>query len=456
MTQQLNNTKFVELRKTYDSFIYHDYSYNWDSLHVNLEFHFSVDNEIYFTPKLQLKFHRSNQLDVLPDKVIKNIVFHIGMVELISYWKSLCPKKVIVKPYKLDKFQIEWWKKTYFMGLGEFFHINGILTDQNTFMDIFCEGEEQARPATLSLEDNYMVPVGGGKDSVVTLNLLKEKVEIVPMAVNPGKNSLDCINLMGFSDDNFIHFKRTLDTKLLELNTQGFLNGHTPFSALLAFVSLLGAAAFGIKNIALSNESSANEPTIIGTDVNHQYSKSFEFENDFRNYYARYISPDFNYFSFLRPFKEIQIAKLFASYNEFHAVFRSCNAGSKTNSWCCNCSKCLFAFIILSPFIEISRLIEIFGENLFAKKSLQSVMKELIGESEEKPFECIGTIDEVNMALCEFVRKNPNRSDELIDFYKLTNSYSTFVSNNFDAFMMELGRNHFLNAKEFEILENSL
>lgn len=456
MTQQLNNPKFVELRNTYDSFIYHDFSYSWNSGQLNMEFNFSVDDIFYFTPKLQLKLNRPDHLNSLPIEILENLIFHIGMVELISYWKAICPKKVVIKPYKLDNFQLDWWKKIYFLGLGEFFHINGITTDKNDFLEIICEGEKQTHAATLSLQDKYIVPVGGGKDSVVTLNLLKEKFEIVPMAVNPGKNTLDCINLIGSSIDNFIHFKRTLDPKLLELNAQGYLNGHTPFSALLAFASLLSAAVFGIKNIALSNESSANEPTIIGTEVNHQYSKSFEFETDFRNYYNRYISPDFNYFSFLRPLKEIQIAKLFASFTEFHPVFRSCNAGSKTNSWCCNCSKCLFAFIILSPFIEISKLTSIFGENLFTKKSLQTVMNELIGETTEKPFECIGTIDEVNMALCEFIRKNPERSDDLIRFYTKTKSYALFEKNSFDDFMNELGINHFLNPRELEILENSL
>ncbi|KAF5030046.1 hypothetical protein DSECCO2_642240 [anaerobic digester metagenome] len=155
----------------------------------------------------------------------------------------------------------------------------------------------------------------------------------------------------------------------------------------------------GVSDIALSNESSANESTVPGTDVNHQYSKSFEFEQDFRDYYEKYISEGFNYFSFLRPLTELQIAELFSKMTAYHAVFRSCNAGSKEDIWCGKCPKCLFANIILSPFLPPEKLKEIFGSDLFDSRVLVTAFDELNGKIPVKPFECVGTVSEVNEAI---------------------------------------------------------
>lgn len=46
-------------------------------------------------------------------------------------------------------------------------------------------------------------------------------------------------------------------------------------------------------------------------------------------------------------------------------------------------------------------MVEIFGENLLDKISLIPLMKQLSGLASEKPFECVGTIDEVNSALSD-------------------------------------------------------
>ena len=67
---------------------------------------------------------------------------------------------------------------------------------------------------------------------------------------------------------------------MLQLNSEGYINGHTPFSAIVAFSSVLTAALNGQKYITLSNENSANESTVKDSKVNHQYSKSYEFELD--------------------------------------------------------------------------------------------------------------------------------------------------------------------------------
>jgi hypothetical protein len=199
--------------------------------------------------------------------------------------------------------------------------------------------------------------------------------------------------------DDIIVLQRQIDPKLLELNATGYLNGHTPFSAMLAFYTLLLSAVTGIRDVALSNESSANEPTIPGTHINHQYSKSLEFEQDFAQYVRDFMGDANHYYSHLRPLTELQIAERFAQYPQYFPVFKSCNAGSKENRWCCNCPKCLFAYIILAPFVSREDLKNIFGEELLNKPELVKTFDELTGLSPIKPFECVGTLREVNEAI---------------------------------------------------------
>ena len=337
----------------------------------------------------------------MPDQELEQLVFHLGMVEVISYWKAACSPQLIIKPFILNKEQIDWWKKLYFEGLGEFFYLNTIDTNISDFMDIICESDKEISRFDEDVNnDLIMVPIGGGKDSIVTLEIIKNaNISIIPMVVNLRGASKDTIINAGYSLDESLLTKRSIDPLLIELNTLGYLNGHTPFSAMLAFLTLLSSRLMGIKYIALSNESSANEATVEGTNINHQYSKSFEFESDFREYYQKYLASKQEYFSFLRPLSELQIACLFSSFKHHHYSFRSCNAGSKENIWCGKCSKCLFTYVLLSPFIGEDKMEMIFGNKLLNNPGLEPILLELRGQAETKPFECVGTVSEVELAL---------------------------------------------------------
>lgn len=393
-----NYNKFLELRTKHIVFEYESYSYTFNNGTLRVDYCFNIGENIKFYPKLNIparELYNSHN-----SKLIDNIVFHIGMVELISYWKTACPPKVKILCGKLDENQISWWKKLYFNGLGEFFYLNGIDANINTFMDIETIGDVVAKVDNVHYCDKVLVPIGGGKDSVVTMEILKSSgFDVLPMIVNPREASIRTIETGGFAIGGCAIVNRSLDMKLLELNEQGFLNGHTPFSALLAMVNVLVASICGIKYIALSNESSANESTVPGTNINHQYSKSFEFEDDFNNYLSKYIADDIKYFSFLRPLNELQIAKLFAGFPQHFEGFRSCNVGSKKDAWCGKCPKCLFTYIILSPFIDKNELLKIFGNNLLDDSELENIYKELSGVADVKPFECVGTPTEVVSAL---------------------------------------------------------
>ncbi len=386
-----NNEKYQSLRRQYPVFEYVAYHYQEEADGLRLWFDFRM-GDVEFHPTAIVE--RRPFLDFSKD--IETIVFNIGMVELVSYWKCACPPVVKVLCGKLGTEQLAFWRKLYWNGLGEFYYTNGINETPEAFMQVQCEpGGRSSAFHLIKNTDKYLVPIGGGKDSVVTLELLRRAGRVVrPLIMNPRGATVECAAKAGFPIDEVLVVRRTIDPTLLDLNAKGYLNGHTPFSAMLAFYTHLASVLSVIPNVALSNESSANESTVLGTNVNHQYSKSLEFEDDFRAY-----CPSFNYFSFLRPLSELQIAMLFSRLTAYHDVFRSCNVGSKQDIWCGHCAKCLFAYIILSPFIEPARLNAIFGKSMLDDLTLRLEFDQLTGHAETKPFECVGTVSEVNTAL---------------------------------------------------------
>lgn len=393
---------YEQLRQDFPVFEYQDFDFSILNRDIELQFHFATG--IYeFHPKMKLSLGKY-ATTTLHEEDIKGIVFQLGMIELISYWKCTCSPTLLIRPYQLSKEMQEWWKKLYFNGLGEFFYQNKIQATQEDFLQFEFE-EDTPSATTLSyphINDNQrvIVPIGGGKDSVVTLEALRKERQIIPFIINPRGATLDCARIAGFpGEEDIVVLHREIAPQLLELNKQGFLNGHTPFSAMLSFYTLLVSYGTNTREVALSNESSANEPTIPGTKINHQYSKTLEYEEDFRYYVKTFLNDCNHYYSHLRPYTELQIAEMFARHPQYFPVFKSCNAGSKENKWCCNCSKCLFAYIILSPFIDNDTMVRIFGEDLLDKPELQQFFDELRGVAPNKPFECVGTIDEVNQAI---------------------------------------------------------
>lgn len=405
--------KYNELRNEYDTFIYDSYEIEELENTTKITYNFIVPSLTQYKPTLEVKKFKI-------DSFTKNLIFHIGLVELVSYWKATCSKNVIIKAGYINKEQIEFFKKLYFYGLGELFYTNGITPNYDDFINIKCELKEQNIEIPNYVGNGNLIPIGGGKDSNVTLEIMKSDFEDnLCFIINPKQVTLSCAQTAGYSNEKIVTVKRTIDKNLIELNKQGFINGHTPFSALVAFLSYFNAYITDKKYILLSNESSANESNVDGTKINHQYSKTYEFECDFNEYTKKYFKIDIKYFSLLRPLSEYQIAMLFSNYEKYHKIFKSCNVGSKKEPWhwCCSCPKCLFVYIILSPFLYKEKLIEIFGEDLFEKEDLLDIFIELTGYGKTKPFECVGTYEEVRYAITKTISKL-DKQPYLLKYYK--------------------------------------
>lgn len=402
---------YEQLRKEHPLFIYHSYELKERSL----TFHFQID-EFHFYPKWEFDFNY--MYGHFSSLQLEKAAFSLGMAELVSYWKCACCPTVEIRCGGLSEWQKNWWKKLYYNGLGEFFYRNNINADLDSFMTIIAPKEEPLPEIRAKLH-GALVPVGGGKDSAVTLELLKQAGEdITPYVINSRKATAGCVVAAGIAPEKAVCPKRTIDKTLLELNSRGFLNGHTPFSAVVAFSALLHGIMINAKYIVLSNESSANETYVEGKYVNHQYSKSTEFEKDFREYcaesFGRLSENCPEYFSLLRPLSEWQIARAFVNYPRYFPVFQSCNLGGKTDVWCCNCAKCLYVYILLAAFLDDKTLTNIFGVNMLEKAELSEMLDGLMLNGEDKPFECVGTKNEVRLSLKKALEKRQENTPPLL------------------------------------------
>jgi hypothetical protein len=413
-----NQSKFNELREKYKTFIYEKYDISFDDKNLNIKYYFNIPGLTYFYP--EIKINKNYIKYAYDEEYLNYLVFQIGLIELISYCKCTCSKNIIVEAGYINNSQISWLKKLYYNGLGEFLYTNNIKVAEDELFEITCtHKEEKLKEITYTGEGN-LICVGGGKDSCVSLELLKDEPNNSCFIINSKTPSYNSCIVAGYKDEDIVKVERILDRKIVELNKEGYLNGHTPFSSIVAFISYLCAYLMGKKNIILSNESSANEPTVIGTNINHQYSKTYEFEQDFTNYMNKYIKLDIKYFSLLRGLSEFNIARLFSHYKKYHKVFKSCNLGSKESTWkwCCNCPKCLFVYIILSPFLTKEERIEIFGEDLYERKDLLDTYLEIIGYSKTKPFECVGTYSEARLASSLVINNTKEELPYLLNYYK--------------------------------------
>jgi hypothetical protein len=391
-------------RKRYPIFAYRKYNFLLKNNDLEAVFDFEIKPDFCFQPKIIIKNIPRARLKTVGRSKINNFVFHLGLIEMLSYWKATCSPQILIEAGYLKKEQISWWRDLIMRGMGQFFYENNIDFRDPDFLKIKTSSKikNSSGRVEIRFSDRWLVAVGGGRDCIVTLEKLrKQKKEVGCFMVNPKKAALAVYKVFDGESAEPIVVERKTDPKLLELNKKGFLNGHTPFTALLSFLSIFCAVLFDYKNIAFSNEKSANEGNLkyLGKIINHQYSKSSDFEKKFRDYVQKYLARNINYLSFLRPYTDLEISKMFIKYPRYFSVFSSCNLAQKSEErWCRSCSKCLFVYATLYPFLEKGQLIKIFGEDLFQKRGLLKTMRSLTGQGAHKPFECVGTLKESKMA----------------------------------------------------------
>jgi hypothetical protein len=405
--------KILSMHGKFETFYFEDFEISPENKEIILKY--SFDGAVFFDEIFSFEIPLVNHFSHF---VLSDALFGLWVMAGISYFKAALPKKIAFRDpkWKLTASQKEFFEKIYLNGLGEFFYENkidpkGVINFPAATKSIPV-GAQDFEP--LQETAGILLPIGGGKDSLVSAEILKTSgEEITTWTVGTSAVLKNSVQRIGAPT---ITVTRKISSQLIELNKQGALNGHVPISAILAFLSVVTAILSGKKYIALSNEASANfgNADINGWEVNHQYSKSLEFELDFQKYVAENITPEIKYFSLLRPFSELKIAKLFVEkcWDKYGDIFSSCNrnfqitrrhdvdvAPSEWVIWCRECSKCAFVALIFAPFVErveLEKLFGAFGE--FVAKNEKHI-EELLGLSGHKPFECVGEEAEVREAV---------------------------------------------------------
>ncbi len=400
------------------TFVFKGYKYNMKKGECEFNYKLATSREkINFSEKIlfpPVENSRINQ--VLNDRILGNLLLILG----ISYWKLYCPKNIKIKPFSLTKEQADFWNTIYTKGMGEFYYKNKI--DFRGLVNFPYDEKKKAKSISFLRKNRSLVGIGGGKDSIVSAELLKKNNKDFDLVTSTFPIQIKVANLIG---GKVLNTKRKIDPKLLELAKQNNVyNGHIPISVYYAFLLILMAALFDYRYVIVSNEKSANYGNVeyLMTIINHQWSKSEEFEKLFQNYVARFITKDIQYFSLLRPLSEIKIVELFTKHKKYFPVYSSCNMNFKmqqnvTSRWCGKCAKCAFVFALLSAFISKQELVGIFGKNLFQDQALIFIFEELLGIKNFKPFECVGTSDEIKLAMYRAYKRKYYNNDIVMKMF---------------------------------------
>jgi UDP-N-acetyl-alpha-D-muramoyl-L-alanyl-L-glutamate epimerase len=399
----------------YSEFLFDSYEYDPAGRSLALRYRFAGGPR--FEEKLLFDFPPralSPTATAAADRIFRLIFLLSG----VSYYKAFVPPILRCAAFPLDRETAAFLERFYRQGLAEFAFRNGISLQENC--RFLADPGPPAAPIPLDLPRRTCVPVGGGKDSVVSVECLKRAGEpLILFSLGDAEPIRACIAASGLP---FIRVRRRLDDALFRVNDAGALNGHVPITGILSAVALAGAALFGFDAIAMSNEHSASAPnlTLGDREINHQYSKSYEFEQDFAGYVSRRISPDIAYFSLLRPLSELEIARRFAKHPQYFSIFRSCNKGfrqaaaGRGRGWCGDCPKCRFVFLALAPFLGKSTLTGIIGHDLLNDPAQFPGFAALCGLGEHKPFECVGEIAESSAAMAHLGAHPDWRDDAVV------------------------------------------
>jgi len=414
---------FATLRQTHPEWLFESFSARVTKHNLEIGYVFKLGDQV-FEPKLTIHEVPVGTAAWIKTPEAQAYLLNLGMIELVSYWKATCSPVVMIEAGYLDSAQLAWWKDVWRLGLGEFWLKNQIDPTQPDLLEFKVSASRALASKSVKGANSHfgpspkklLIPVGGGKDSAALLGwLADQKIGFGVLLLEPHSPAAAAVANLSQTRET-IRVTRQLDPQLKDLNAAGYLNGHTPFSALLGWVSVLVAKIFNYEQVAVANEQSANEGNSIyhGLTINHQYSKTTDYEVKFRDYLAKYLQPLAsggdqpapNYFSIWRPLHEVQIAQIFSRYQHFFPVFRSCNVGQQRNEWCHKCPKCVFVYSLLAPVLAPKTLQGVvFSHDLFDDIELLPIWLQLLGFQANKPFECVGTAQEILVSIQTYIEQ---------------------------------------------------
>jgi hypothetical protein len=339
------------------------------------------------------------------DPAVERALLGLHLAAGTSYWKTCIPRELVIDNASLSGDDARFWSAVYTLGLGEFFYRNRIDPVGRASFHA-ASGENGSRVSVRPVAGPSLLLWGGGKDSVVSHEILESADEPHEL-LSIGRSDWEWVERSAAVAGRPLHVvSRRLDPKLLDMNAAGALNGHVPVSATLAAAGTLVAVLAGRPAVIASNEASASfgNAAWAGIDVNHQWSKSLEFERLFRRWMGDNLDGGPEYFSLLRPLSELRIVKAFATHPEYFAAVTSCNANFKQSGpaarrFCLACPKCVFVSLMARPWLDDRAYHVLFGGDSLGDPGNVHLVEELLGVRGTKPFECVGTPEETKAAL---------------------------------------------------------
>ncbi|BDU17628.1 UDP-N-acetyl-alpha-D-muramoyl-L-alanyl-L-glutamate epimerase [Lysobacter auxotrophicus] len=358
-------------------------------------------------------------LDVQRTQAAERALRLLHLIAGVSYYKAAVPSEIRIDSYAIDGDTAALMELIYVNGLGEFAYRNGL----NLHGKINFPVTQQAgtKAPKLGLREHALVAIGGGKDSLVSIEALRALgVEQTVTWIGGSQLIRACAERTGLPT---LNLGRALAPQLFDYNREGAWNGHIPVTVLNSAIMVFAAVLLGVDQVVFSNERSASYGSVIeGTgEVNHQWSKGWACERAFGEYVQREVAADLHYYSLLRPLSELAVARQFAKTDRYDAHFSSCNRnfhilGERPASrWCGVCPKCHFVFLALAPFMPKPRLMGIFGRNLLDDPAQIPGFDALLEYQNHKPFECVGEGRESRAAMSALADRPEWREDALVD-----------------------------------------
>ena len=342
----------------------------------------------------------------------------LHLIAGVSYYKAAVPGEIRIEGYAIDAGTAAFLETVYVNGLGEFAYRNGL--NLHGKIEFPADADAAAAPA-LGLRERALVAIGGGKDSLVSIEALRAAgVEQTVTWIGGSQLIAACAAHTGLPT---LNIGRQLAPQLFEYNRLGAWNGHIPVTAVNSAIMAFAAVLLGADQVVFSNERSASYGSMIpGTgEVNHQWSKGWAFESAFGGWLQDHVAGDLHYYSLLRPLSELAVARQFAKVSRYDAHFSSCNRnfhilGERPASrWCGVCPKCHFVFLALAPFMPKTRLVGIIGRNLLDDPDQTAGFDALLEYQDHKPFECVGEGRESRAAMAALAQRPEWREDALVE-----------------------------------------
>ena len=357
-------------------------------------------------------------LDATRADAVQRALQLLHLITGVSYYKAAVPEEIRIESYTIDADTAALLESVYLHGLGEFAYRNGLnLHGRIRFPHV--AHADAAAPA-VGLREHALVAIGGGKDSLVSIEALRALgIDQTVTWIGGSQLIKACAERTGLPT---LNLGRALAPQLFDYNREGAWNGHIPVTAVNSAILVLAALLHGVDQVVFSNERSASYGSLIeGTgEVNHQWSKGWAFESAFGDYIEKHVAADLHYYSLLRPLSELAVARQFTRSDRYDAHFSSCNRNfhilgeRPANRWCGVCPKCHFVFLALAPFMPKPRLVGIFGRNLLDDEGQTGGYDALLEYQDHKPFECVGEGKESRAALAALATRPEWREDALV------------------------------------------